>query len=126
MFVDAGSPPFAIIHYEVIVHPDAAIVFPQHSCPMQIEITDRSKMPVARPQRFHSGLYKYDFYETGPVSGTRAAILTDLNTNPQKSQCTVISLVDEQTGRFIGDVTYVFNLWEGNVFIEPDKSPNQQ
>jgi hypothetical protein len=98
----------SFIHYQVNIHPDWKIL--HNSCPLVVSMTDGGRKVIGQPQLYHYGTNTYHFYETGPVSGTRVAIMMDAEVD-QFDVCYAISLTHSESGTFNNGTTYIFNLF---------------
>jgi hypothetical protein len=98
----------AFIHYQVVIHPDYGVIHNQ--CPMLVVLTDGYKNTIGLPQLYQHGVNTYNFYEMGPVAGTRTASLTNSSDDTPDDVCMVVSMVDSKTGIFNNGGTYQFNL----------------
>ncbi|MCX6247005.1 MAG: hypothetical protein NTW10_04675 [Bacteroidetes bacterium] len=99
------------IHYQVVIHPDYGVIHNQ--CPMLVILTDAYNNPVGLPQLYQHGINTYNFYEMGPVAGTRIARLTNSSDDNPNDVCTIVSMVDSKTGIFNNGGNYQFNLSGG-------------
>jgi len=99
----------AVIHYQVNIHPNHALVV--SSCPALVAITDGSGKIIGMPQTYNSFKKTYHFYETGPVKGTRTAILTNETSSYTSNVCVLVNLKDSKSGMFSNGITYNFDLW---------------
>jgi hypothetical protein len=99
----------AVIRYQVNIHPDHALMV--SSCPALVAITDASRKIIGMPQVYHSYQNTYYFYETGPVYGTRMAILTNVTDSYQNNVCIMVNLRDSKSGMFNSGSTYIYDLW---------------
>ena len=113
----------AFIHYQVNIHPDWKVL--NNSCLMVITITNEAKTIIGSPQVYINGVNTYNFYETGPVSGTRIATMTNASVpGGQEQVCQNIYMMSSKSGNFQNGSTYPFDLYETSL-IGPDKYPTK-
>jgi hypothetical protein len=97
------------IHYQVNIHSS----YEKTLCNTYlIEIRDGQRQLVAPPQRYISGVTRYDFYERGPASGVRVASLV-LATYGQHYVCDVelFTTPAVMRGPYLNGQTYRFDLY---------------
>lgn len=109
-----------LIQYNVKIHPNYALLV--NTCPVMVAMTDKSGNILGSPQAYHIKVNTYYFYEMGPVYSTRTAILINAPGGHQQA-CTLVDLRNSQTGWFVGNSTYNFDLWATAREIQsPDNS----
>jgi hypothetical protein len=101
----------AYIHYQVVIHPDYRIS--NNQCSMVVEITNEAKTIVGMPQQYIHGVNIYNFYELGPIYGTRVASLTN-TASGRNDVCYAVTITGTRTGNFDGGQTYPYELWGTN------------
>jgi hypothetical protein len=104
------NPGFASIHYQVTVHPGWKLT--HNSCPSVVEIVDGTGMIIGLSQLYQADKTSYDFYEVGPVTGTRKAIVVNAGGGTKEDVCMLISLWASKAGTFMNGETYGFNIYE--------------
>ena len=101
---------FASIHYQVNVHPGWKLT--HNSCPSVVEIIDGTGMVIGLSQLYQGDKNTYDFYEMGPVTGIRKAIVVNAGGGTKDDVCMLISLWASKVGTFTNGETYGFNIYE--------------
>ena len=77
-----------------------------------VKIVDQNGRQVAPAKPFISGVNRYEFYERGPVNGTRVAVLVrDLQGDHYVCQTELHATPAVITGKFIPGETYQFELF---------------
>jgi hypothetical protein len=100
------TPVMAGIRYEVIL--SVSRDWGTSRCPINIWVSDENNRPVALPQAFKPGVFTYNFYEIGPVTGTRVA---HVKTNTQihgPGICPFVNDTQAQYNTFLNGSTYPF------------------
>jgi hypothetical protein len=100
----------ASIHYQVNVHPGWKLT--HNSCSSVVEIVDGNGMVIGLSQFYQADKNIYDFYEVGPVTGIRKAIVINTGSGTKEDVCMVISLWASKVGTFNNGETYGFNIYE--------------
>ncbi len=95
------------IHYAVRIHNGqqlGGVIY----CNYFVVLTDGAGNPVAMPQVFQYGVWTYNFYERGPITGTRVSHLTR---HPVVVCPNTYSFsADRRTGNFYNGMSYLFNM----------------
>jgi hypothetical protein len=99
-----------IVQYQVNIHPGWKVS--HQACPMMVEMTNGSGMLTGQFQFYQVGINTYNFYEIGPVSGTRRATLINAGEGLTNDVCWDISLWGSRTGTFLTGEIYTFDLFE--------------
>ena len=100
----------ASIHFQVNVHPGWKLT--HNSCPSVVEIIDGTGMIIGISQLYQADKNIYDFYEVGPVTGIRKAIVVNAGGGTKEDVCMLISLWASKVGTFSNGETYGFNIYE--------------
>jgi hypothetical protein len=98
----------AFISYQVNIHPDNLLL--GNSCSTRVEITNGSGMVIGQPQLYMAGVYTYYFYELGPVTGIRKAIISNEIGNRNIEPCISLNWWQTRSSTFKNGENYIFNL----------------
>ncbi len=112
--INASNPgnsiPFALIHYQVNV---ANHLPPgQTACPSLVMVTDGNGSAVNGSQPYDPSISTYHFYEMGPVTGTREAVIFNV---PQNSDllCPFTPQPQARKTTFYNGQTYRYSMIYG-------------
>lgn len=118
-----GSQVTALIHYKVNI---VNTYLPgQITCPLLVLVTDDRGYIVAPVQIYNPNVSVYNFYERGPVTGTRTAYLMPTPLK-QDNVCPNIPPPDTRPDTFYTGGNYLFTIILGNESIIPVPDPQQQ
>jgi hypothetical protein len=113
------------IHYQVNIHPNLAIL--HNGCPLMVSMRDASNLVIGQQQLYHPNMNVYDFYEMGPVSGVRRAMLVNADGYQPDDFCQVISCNDAKSGTFLNGWDYKYDLYGSTRdIIKPNNTGNNQ
>jgi hypothetical protein len=88
------------------------------TCQLIVAVADQDGHFVLPPQAYRPGITTYFFKETGPVTGTRTAVL--MAAPVPDAVCPVNRPSDARTGTFQPDKTYLFIINTTNSIPSPN------
>ena len=119
LITNAGNPAgqsMAYIHYQV--HIQNNIPAGTTLCPMSVFITDGQDRLIGNSLPYRPYISNYDFYELGPVKGTRISHLEILPVGADIF-CPLTPLPSQKSGEFFNGATYPYFMILGHHLPTP-------